>query len=49
MTWRADFGSLPGSTSDVEKAAPAYIEWWEARAGRATGTVPEVDGGYKLT
>jgi hypothetical protein len=39
-TKASDFGSLPGSTSDVEKAAPAYIEWWEARAGRATGTAP---------
>ena len=32
-TAAADFGTLPGSTAAVEKAAPDYIAWWEARLG----------------
>lgn len=36
----ADFGALPGSTPAVEKAAPTYIAWWEARAGRAPEAAP---------
>ena len=34
----SSFDSLPGSTAAVEKAAPAYIAWWEARAGRTPAT-----------
>ena len=37
-TEAGDFGGLPGSTSAVEKATPAYIAWWEARLGRAPAT-----------
>jgi hypothetical protein len=37
-TKAGDFGDLPGSTSAVAKAAPAYVAWWEARLGRAPTT-----------
>lgn len=38
-TENADFSALPGS-ADAEKAARAYIAWWEARAGRAPAPAP---------
>ena len=38
-TEAGDFGDLPGSAQAIEKAAPAYIAWWEAHAG-ARGAAP---------